>query len=159
MALDKKDIAILAALQDNAKQSSRDLSKKTGMPATTIHERIKKLESDGVIKGYHVAIDYEKAGMPTTAIVLIRRSPITTSGSKSPAYSKIADKIAKLPEVQEAHVVTGEYDMVLKVRGKNERELGTLITDTIWRLPEVERTLSLISFYTPKDTCRIELKQ
>ncbi len=157
MEIDKKDKAILMALQDNAKQSSRDLSRKLGMPATTIHERIRKMEKEGVIKGYHVAIDYNKVGMPTTAIVLVRRMPRTTKTRKI-VYERIGDEVAKIPDVQEAHVVTGEYDMILKIRGRNEKEVGRYIVDKIWNMPEVERTLTLISFYTAKDTCRIELK-
>ncbi len=157
MKLDKKDKAILMQLQEDAKQSSRDLSKKLGMPATTIHERIKKMENEGVIKGYHVAIDPEKVGLPTTALVLVRRMPKVSTGKKV-FYKRIGDLVAKLPEVQEAHVVTGEYDMVLKVRGGNDKEVGAYIVDKIWNLPEVERTLTLVSFYTPKDTCWLDLK-
>lgn len=157
MTIDKKDRSILMALQENAKQSSRDLSKTLGIPATTIHERIKKMEAEGIIKGYHVSIDYEKVGVPTTAIILVRRMPRTTADRKI-FYKKIADLTAKIPEIQESHVVTGEYDMVLKIRGKNEKEVGAFIVDNIWNLPEVERTLTLMTFYTAKDTCRIELK-
>ncbi|HIJ98566.1 TPA: Lrp/AsnC family transcriptional regulator [archaeon] len=157
MAFDKKDRMILMGLQQNAKQSSRDLSKKLNMPATTIHERIKKMETEGIITGYHVAIDYEKVGMPTTAIILVRRMPRTVSDRKV-LYKKIADLTAKIPDIQEAHIVTGEYDMVLKIRGKNEKEVGAFIVDTIWNMPEVERTLTLMTFYTAKDTCRLELK-
>ena len=157
MAVDKKDIVILNALQEDAKQSSRDLSKKLGMPATTIHERIRKLEKEGVIKGYHVELDYEKVGFPTTAIVLVRRMPKVTPERKI-FYRKIGDSASKLPNVQEVHVVTGEYDMVLKLRGKNEKEVGAYVVETIWNLPEVERTLTLINLYTAKDTCKIELK-
>ena len=157
MGLDKKDIAILMSLQEDAKQSSRDLSKKLDLPATTIHERIRKMEKDGIIKGYHVAIDYEKAEMPSTAIVLIQRTPVTKRGKKI-IFNKVADGIAKLPEIQEAHTVSGEYDLVLKIRGKNEKEIGNFVSDTIWNLPEVERTLTLLCFHTAKDTCKIELK-
>ena len=95
--------------------------------------------------------------MPTTTLVLVRRMPKTTADRRI-FYKKIADLAAKIPEVQEAHVVTGEYDMVLKVRGANEKEVGSFVVDKIWNLPEVERTMTLMSFYTSKDTCRIELK-
>ena len=157
MTIDKKDRSILMALQEDAKQSSRDLSKKLDLPATTIHERIRKMEQEGVIKGYHVSIDYEKADMPSTAIVLIKRTPVTSSGKKL-IYNRIADNIAKLSEIQEAHTVSGEYDMVLKIRGKNEKEIGNFVSDRIWVLPEVERTQTLVCFHTSKDTCKVELK-
>ncbi|HIJ98073.1 TPA: Lrp/AsnC family transcriptional regulator [archaeon] len=157
MTIDKKDRSILMALQEDAKQSSRDLSKKLDLPATTIHERIRKMEKDGIIKGYHVAIDYEKAEMPSTAIVLIKRTPIIKSGKKI-IYRKIADLIAKLPEIQEVHTLSGEFDMMLKIRGRNERDIGNFVSDIIWSLPEVERTQTLLCFHTAKDTCKIELK-
>ncbi len=157
MALDKKDTAILMALQEDAKQSSRDLSKKLDLPATTIHERIRKMEKEGIIKGYHVAIDFEKAGMPSTAIVLIKRTPILHS-KKKVIYRKVADQIAKLPEIQEAHTLSGEFDMILKIRGRNEKDIGNFVSDVIWSLPEVERTQTLLCFHTAKDTCKIELK-
>ncbi len=157
MAIDKKDKSILNELQEDAKQSSRDLAKKLGMPATTIHERIKKMESSGIIRGYHVSIDPEKVGLATTALVLVRRLPKTTSNRKI-FFRKIGELAAKLPEVQEVHVVTGEYDMVLKVRGANDKDVGAYVVEKIWNIPEVERTLTLMSFYTAKDTCRLELK-
>lgn len=157
MALTKKDVIILKALQDDAKQSSRDLSKKLGLPATTIYERIKKMEANGVIKGYHVAIDYTKAGLPSTALVLVRRASKMLSGKKL-SHNKLADALAKLPEVQEVHAVSGEFDLVIKLRGKDERAIGSFVIDTIWNLPEVERTTSLVSFYSSKDTCKVELK-
>lgn len=156
MPIDKKDKAILTELQEDAKQSSRDLSKKLGIPATTIHERLKKLEQNSVIRGYHVAIDAEKIGMPTTAVVLIKQGP-KISGKKI-NFRKLADRFAMFSEVQEVHSVTGEYDFMIKVRGRNEREVGAFIGEIIWNLPGVERTLSLISYYTAKDTCRLELK-
>ena len=157
MDIDKKDKMILMALQDDAKQSSRDLSKKLGIPATTIHERIKRMEKEEIITGYHVAIDPEKIGMTTTAIILVRRVP-RKSISKNVFYTKIADLAAKLPEIQEVHLVTGEYDMLLKVKGISDKTVGEYIVEKIWSLPEVERTVTFMSFYTAKDTCRLQLE-
>lgn len=156
MELDKKNRAILEELQENAKQSSREIAKKLGMPATTIHERIKKMERDGIINGYHVAINSEKIGMPTTAIALIRQGPKIPG--KKLLFTKLAEQLSSFPEVQEVHAVTGEYDVIIKVRGRNEKEVGSFIGETIWNLPGVERTLSLLSYRTTKDTCKLYLR-
>ena len=69
--LDSKDFEILAALRENAKQSVFQLSKKTKSPPTTIHNRIRKLKENKVIKGYTISIDREKTGQKICALVFV----------------------------------------------------------------------------------------
>lgn len=156
--LDEADKTILEELQKNCRQSTRELGRKLKMPATTVHQRIRKLVETGIIKGFSAIVDHYKVGMPTTAFVLVRRVPRPFSKRDRIKPKNIGDSLAQLPEVEEAHVVTGEWDVILKVRGANEREIGSWVVDTLWNAPEVGRTLTFFSFYEAKDTNAVWLK-
>ncbi|MBI4019275.1 MAG: Lrp/AsnC family transcriptional regulator [Candidatus Aenigmarchaeota archaeon] len=153
--LDKKDKDILAELQKNCRQSTRTLGRKLGMPATTVYQRITRMRNRGLIKGFSAILDPEKIGLPTVAMVLVKRYVRKDGKMKS---EHIGQALAKLPEVQEAYLVTGEYDALIKVRGKSEKEIGKWVVDTLWNMPEVERTLTLFCFYESKESHILQLK-
>ena len=69
--LDKKDLAILEILKHNSNLSTQNIAKKTNIPITTVHNRIKKLEKEGIIKEYSVVLDNKKIGKPIAAYILI----------------------------------------------------------------------------------------
>lgn len=154
--LDETDKKILRTLQENCKQSSRQLSNKLGIPPTTIHQRIKKLEQRGVILGFQAVVDQKKIGLATTALVLLTFS----SGDPKPKISQeeVADKIAKDPSVSEVHMLTGNYDMLVKVRGHDERTLGRDIVHKIRTFPGVDKTLTSMVIYTSKDTQKLKIE-
>src|SRR3989344_5005005 len=153
--LDRLDRAILEELQKDCRQSTRELAKKLHAPATTIHLRIKKMVQSGVIKGFSVILDAEKIGLPTTAFILVRRFVSRKVHVKS---EHIGELLAKLPETEDVYVISGEYDAILKVRGKNERDIGKWVVDNLWNIPEVGRTLTFFAFHKSKDTNILPLK-
>lgn len=153
--IDKKDKLILKQLQKDCKQSTRELGKKLKMPATTIHQRIRKLINRGIIKNFSAILDPEKIELSTTAIVLVKRSSYRRG---KVSHEHIGDVLAKIPEIEEVYLVTGEYDAVLKIRGKTEREIGKWVVDKLWNIPEVERTLTFFVFHKSKESNIFNLK-
>ncbi|MBI2971070.1 MAG: Lrp/AsnC family transcriptional regulator [Candidatus Aenigmarchaeota archaeon] len=147
--IDKKDRLILEELLKDSRQSTRDMGRKLKMPSTTVYQRIKRLVGKGVIKNFSIVVDQEKLGRPTIAIVLVKRRP-QGSGKIRPEH--IGQELAKLPEVEEVFIVTGEYDAIAKVRGANEREVGKWVVEKLWNMPEVDRTLTFFAFYTSKES-------
>ena len=112
--LDQKDIQILSLIQENCKMSLKELARKIGLPVTTTHARVKRLEKLGLIKGYQAILDAKKLGFGVTAFILVSFSYRSNRGEVS--QRQIARKIASFPEVQEVHIVTGDWDIILKVK-------------------------------------------
>ncbi|MDO8553347.1 MAG: Lrp/AsnC family transcriptional regulator [Candidatus Micrarchaeota archaeon] len=145
--IDEKDELILNELKINGRESTVDISKKTGIPRVTVHERIKKMQEKGIIKKFTVMPDYKKLGQETTAFVLIAYAP------KNLLQRQVAEKIGKLHNVYEIYLIAGEWDMIAKVRGKNLEDIGKLVLDKIRSIEGVEKTFTMASFETIKDEC------
>ena len=156
MDLDEKDIELLKELQKDCKQNLKALAYKLNMKITTVHDRIKKLEKTGVIKGYNAAIDGEKVGISVTAFVFIRFQYLY-AGGKAPSQEETAKKIALLPGVEEVHIIPGEWDMLMKVKGKNIRQIGQFVLDKLRLIKGVERTLTSDVWITAKESPELDL--
>jgi len=121
-----EDLKILNVLKQNSKLSVREISKRTKIPATTVHTRLKKLKKGGIIKKYTVELDMEKLGRPILAYV-------NTSADygylkkKNLTPNKMADRIIKHPFIEFSSAVTGRVDIVFRVRVKDIQELDALI--------------------------------
>lgn len=146
MALDVTDLKILEILQADGKTSHAAIAEKVGIKAPSVFERIKKLETRGVIKGYTVLIDAEALGKNLTAF-------ISVSIMGGPAYadeSSIIDKLAEEPAIEECHVVAGDDSFLLKVRVRTPQDLQELTT-RLRRIEGVSRTRTTIALSTPLD--------
>ncbi len=157
MKISSSDRLILQELQNNGRASLRQLGKKLKMPPTTIHQKIRRMKEFGVIKKFTTIIDPEKVDLSTTAFILVKRSAHRKRTGKIKSEN-VGDALARLPEAQEVHVVTGEWDAVLKIRGRNEKEIGKWVVDKLWNMPEVERTLTFFVFHTSKETTELVLE-
>ena len=103
------DQKILELLAGDGRMSFTDLGKATGLSTSAVHQRVKRLESRGLIKAYGVTLDYEQLGLPLTAFVSIR--PIDPS---QPDDSP--DRLRGLPEIESCWSVAGDESYILKVR-------------------------------------------
>lgn len=156
MKLDKKDIALLKELQLNCRQSLKKLARKLNMSITTVYDRMKKLEREGVIKEFRAIVDPEKTGnlFTTYTLVQIDFRYLLASGENQ---RDIARKISKLPHILETHVITGEWDIVLKIRGKSTKEVGHFVMTKLRKVKGVGRTHSLDVWETFKESTELEL--
>lgn len=114
-SLDETDWRILVALQQNGRASFADLARSVSMSPSAVTERVRRLESLGVIAGYTAVLDTERLGLTVLALVRIRYP----TGNYKPFH----DLIAKMPEVVEAHHVTGDDCFMLKVLTRSMRHL------------------------------------
>lgn len=145
--LDEKDLQILHELELDSSRSIREIAEKLGMPRTTVQERIAKMRKRGVIRRFTVKVDYSKIGKPVTAFILISFMPGPYVSQK-----KLAHQIAMLPDVQEVHLISGEWDILVKVRGASMEEIGDLVIEKLRTMEGVARTVTCASFYTAKET-------
>ncbi|WP_297523723.1 Lrp/AsnC family transcriptional regulator, partial [Thermococcus sp.] len=100
--MDELDRRILELLQENARMSYREIAKAVGVAVGTVYNRIKRMEEEGIIKGFYVGIDYERVGFGLTAVVGIK--------ARGKDIVRIEGEIAENPRVMQVYDVTGEYD-------------------------------------------------
>lgn len=126
--MDEKDEAIIGILARQANLSSRTLSKMTGLPISTVHRRIKRLEREGVIIGYKALIDYEKTTKPIGALLLIDLTE--GSGRNHIAKNDIVANFRKLEEIEEIiEVQAFNFDLIVKARFPSLKRLSTFIEE------------------------------
>lgn len=145
--VDEKDLAILEELKKDSRRSTNQIAKTLGIPRATVHERIKKMVQKGVIKGFTVISDYGKLGMPVTAFVLVSFLP-----TASVSQRELAQRIADLDGVFSVHLISGEYDILVKIRGESMESIGSLVIDKIRGMEGVGSTLTCVSFSSVKET-------
>ena len=153
--LDEKDIQILRLLQKNSKMTIREISKLVKAAPTTVFAKIKRMEKNGIIKEYRAILDSTKLGKGTTAFVL---ASITyrMEGQKL-SQREIAKKIAKFPEVQEVHIIAGDWDLLIKVKAESAEAIGNFVIDKLRLVDGIEKTLTCVVFTTEKETTEISL--
>lgn len=144
--LDEKDLRILRELKEDSSRSVKEIAKRLGIPRTTVQERINRMRRKGVIKGFTIKLDYSKLGKPITAFILVSFMPGPHISQK-----KLAHQIAELPDVHEVHLISGEWDILIKVRGASMEEIGELVIERLRAMEGVARTVTCASFYTAKE--------
>jgi DNA-binding Lrp family transcriptional regulator len=116
------------------------IAKTIDAPSATIHYNIKRLEEEGAIKTYKAAFDYKKIGEEFCAFILIALSP-TEYGDPE----RIAANLARQKEVESVDIVAGEWELIIKVRTKDQGEYFNVVKNVISREKGVEKTISIIS--------------
>lgn len=144
--LDEKDLAILRELERDSRRSTKAISSDLDLPRATVHERIKRMTEKGLIKGFTVKLDHAAMGEPVTAFILVSFLPTATVSQR-----EVAQRISGLEGVHEVHLISGEYDMLVKVRGPSMEAIGSLVIDKIRNIEGVGRTLTCTSFATVKE--------
>lgn len=145
--LDAIDVKLLNELKENARENIASLSKKLGIPRTTVHYRIKRLVDEGIIEKFTVKPNYKKLDLGgTTAFILARYDP--DSGL---TQREVAERIAALDGVYEVHIISGEWDMIIKVRAPNAEEVGKIVVDKLREIKGIEQTVTMVSFVTVKE--------
>ncbi len=118
--VDARDLDIVAALQEDARATYADIGKRVGLSASSVHDRVRKLERAGVIRGYRADIDPEAVGLGITA--LVAATPFDPGQADD-----LPERVAGFPEVEDCYSVAGEASYILKVRTKNTGDLEDLI--------------------------------
>lgn len=144
--IDEKDEIILAELKKNARKSTKAIAKSIKIPRVTVHDRINKMVEKGIIKSFNVTIDYKKIGFSSGVFIFVSFLP-----NPDVSQRELAKRIAKLPGVYEVHIISGEYDLLLKVRGKSLEDIGKLVVDQLRQLKGVGKTVTFACFETVKE--------
>jgi len=118
--LDERDLEIVTALREDARATYADIATRVGLSASSVHERVRKLEAAGVITAYRAVVDPEALGLFVTALIAV-----TPLDPQQP--DDLPERLADFPEVEDCLSVAGEANYILKVRTRSTNHLEELI--------------------------------
>ncbi len=156
--IDDKDLKILNLLQKNCKLTAKEIALTIDSPVTTVFAKIKRMEELGIIKAYNAVLDADRLDKGTTAFILASVSYGSKEGAQQ-SQRRIAKEIAKFPEVQEVHIITGDWDIIVKVKEKEVAAIGKFVIDKLRLVEGIEKTLTCMVFATEKETSSIWLEK
>ena len=140
VAISENDARVLRILQEDGRRSYADLGGELGMAGPSAHERVKKLESRGVIRGYSADLDPAAVGLAVLGFTWVTQAPGSVSVDLTPHFAAIA-------EIEECHSIAGEADYLLKIRARDMAHLGDLIR-SIQAIEHVFSTETDVAFST-----------
>jgi DNA-binding Lrp family transcriptional regulator len=139
--LDENDRELLRALKKDSRATVAELSKALGMPRSTVHERIIRMRKAGIIKRFTIEEDYRKTGLPTMAFALASYDP-----QQKADQHEVAKEVSKIPGVLGVYIISGEWDMLIKIRGKSIEDIGMTVLNRIRNVKGVLKTYTMSCF-------------
>lgn len=135
--LDSTDLLILVLLLQDARRSVRGIAAEVGMSAPAVAERIARMERQGVVRGYRAEVDWARLGYGL--LVYIR-----VTGVQGSQQSLTVAELRQLPEVEQVEVVTGDSDLMVRLRARDQQHLRECLFERIWKIPGIQRTETLL---------------
>ncbi|QJQ52336.1 AsnC family transcriptional regulator [Vitreoscilla sp. C1] len=145
--LDKIDTKIIHILQQNARISIAELSEKVGLSATPVKERMKRLQESGVITGFHAKINPHLIGQGLLVFVEIK-----LKDKSATLFAEFKRDVLRTPQIMECHLVSGEYDYLIKVRMTDIAAYRQMLGDILLQLPAILESRSYIVMEEVKET-------
>lgn len=136
--MDQTDKQLLHLLQSDAKQTTKELAVQLGMSNTAVYERVRKLEREGIIKGYTAIVDREKVNRSFVVFCNIRLTQHTKENVR-----EFEEEVTRLTEVQECYHVSGDYDYILKVHVANMEDYRNFMVTKLTDLKHIGNTHSI----------------
>ena len=142
-------------IQENSKLTAKQIAKKVNAPITTVFAKTKRMEELGIIKEYRAIVAPEKLSAGTAAFILASVSYRAKADDVPISQRVVAEEIARFPEVQEVHIITGDWDLLVKLRAENVDAIGKFVVDKLRLIKGLEKTLTCMVFETVKETTEV----
>lgn len=136
--IDQIDQKILSFLVNNARMPFLEIARECGVSGAAIHQRVKRLENNGIITGSRLLVKPQALGLNVCAFVSI-------SLSEANKYNEVVESLRNIPEIVECHFVTGKAALLLKVYCFDNDHLMEILLNTIQNIPYVQATDTVIS--------------
>ena len=136
--IDQTDQKILSFLVKNARMPFLEIARECGVSGAAIHQRVKRLEANGVITGSRLLVKPQALGLNVCAFVSI-------SLSEASKYNEVVASLKKIPEVVECHFVTGKYALLVKIYCLDNDHLMEVLLNTIQKIPYILATDTMIA--------------
>jgi len=150
--LDRTDRQILNCLQFDGRISNVDLARKVNLTATPCIERVKRLERQGYIRGYTALLDPEL--IDASLLVFVE---IDLSHNSPDAFKRFREEARRLPEIMDCHLVSGNFDYLIKARVRDMKAYRKLLGEKILSLPGVNTSRSYVVMEEVKETTHLPL--
>jgi DNA-binding Lrp family transcriptional regulator len=150
--IDAFDRKILALLQADARLTNNDLSERVNLSPSQCSRRRQRLEEGGLIRGYRAVLDRDRLGFPLVNIISVTLATHNRDNAR-----RFAELLARLPEVLEAHALTGEMDYFVKVVTPDLKSLAEFVNDVLLPHESVQHVKTSIVLQTLKETTALPL--
>lgn len=144
--MDRFDTTILSVLAENGRISITDLARRIGLSKSPTQARLRRLEETGVILGYRALLDPIRLGLDHVAFVEVR-----LSDTREVALKAFNAAVLKVPEIEQAHMIAGNFDYLLKVRTRDMASYRQFLGETITTLPFVSSTSTYVAMEAVKE--------
>lgn len=151
--IDRIDRKILRILQEHGRISNVALAKEVGLSPTPCLERVRKLEQQGIIEGYAARINPDKLGSPLLVFV-----EITLSRTSSDSFAEFSDAAKRTEEILECHLVSGDFDFLLKARVADMAAYRKLLGETLLNMPGVNESRTYVVMEAVKQANKVVIK-
>ncbi|NLB00824.1 MAG: Lrp/AsnC family transcriptional regulator [Methanomicrobiales archaeon] len=145
--MDEKDRTLLQLLEDNCRTPVNELAVLAEMSEEDVKDRVERLEKNGAIRRYGAVIDWERAGDGNVAAVI----ELKVSPERDFGYDRIAERIARFPQVRSLRLMTGAYDLQLLVAGPSMHEIARFVSEQIAPMDQIRETATHIIMKTYKE--------
>uniref|UniRef100_UPI0038CD9F71 Lrp/AsnC family transcriptional regulator n=1 Tax=Primorskyibacter aestuariivivens TaxID=1888912 RepID=UPI0038CD9F71 len=145
--LDRFDRSILTVLAEDGRISITDLAKRIGLSKSPTQARLRRLEQEGVIRGYRALLDPIRLGLDHVAFVEVRLTE--TRETALDAFNKA---VARIPEIEQCHLIAGNFDYLMKIRTTDMRAYRRVLAEKISTLPHVANTSTYVAMQAVKET-------
>lgn len=144
-SLDQIDRKLLAELQAEGRVTNVELAQRVGLTAPPCLRRVRALEEDGVIRGYHADVDPSKMGFAITVFALV-----SLKSQAEESLRQFEDHMRSLPEVRECHMLNGEIDFILKIVSRDLQSFQEFLTSKLTPAPNVGSVKTSLTIRTAK---------
>lgn len=144
--IDEFDRKILHALKRDGRMSATDLAQEIGLSKTPCLNRMKRLQADGYILGFHATLNPAKLNLDNVAFV-----EVSLSDTTEPALQAFNAAVLEIAEIEQCHMIAGAFDYLLKVRSRDMTSYRKILGETISNLPYVASSSTHVSMQAVKD--------
>ncbi|MDE4908366.1 Lrp/AsnC family transcriptional regulator [Methanogenium marinum] len=149
--MDAKDWLLLRILEEDSTQELSEVADLTDLTEAEVEDRVSAMEDDRIIRGYCASIDWEKAGEGVAAATVnLKVTPERDFG-----YDRIAERIARFPQVSSLRLISGEYDFEIRVTGRNIQDITRFVSEQIAPMEQIRETGTILVMKSYKENGRI----
>ncbi|TCS67327.1 Lrp/AsnC family transcriptional regulator [Primorskyibacter sedentarius] len=145
-SLDRFDRAILSAMAADGRITVTDLARRVGLSKSPTQARLRRLEAEGFILGYRAILDPIRLGLDHVAFVEVR-----LTDTREAALAAFNAAVARIPEIEQAHLIAGNFDYLLKVRVQDMRTYRRVLAEKISTLPHISSTSTYVAMQSVKE--------
>ena len=149
-SLDRLDLKILTLLQEDGRIAMTDLAERVGLSITPCIERVRRMERDGVIIGYYARVNPAMLGASLLVFV-----EITLDHKSGNMFDQFRREVLRIPEVLECHLVSGDFDYLIKARLREMADYRKLLGDILLQLPGAVQSKSYMVMEEIKESLTI----